>query len=148
MPIDELIEQRILRPLGMASTTLPRPDDSPRGHLPPAHKSRARARLFGDGKPSASRAIRSYYHWPGTGQMFSSPRDMTALLAADLDELPLDQSQQDATALAHVGFRIGPRNSQALAWEIPARLRLSTRTAASTTRRPISGWSQAEGSAS
>ena len=32
-PIDELIEQRILRPLGMRSTTLPLRDDGPRGQL-------------------------------------------------------------------------------------------------------------------
>jgi beta-lactamase class C len=64
----------------------------------------------------------SYYHWPGTGQMYSSPRDIMAFLAANLDELPVDQSLHDATALAHRSvFRIGPRNSQALAWEISDR---------------------------
>src|SRR6266436_1942462 len=41
MPIDELIEQRITQPLGMTSTTLPRRDESPRGHLSPAHQRRA-----------------------------------------------------------------------------------------------------------
>src|SRR5438093_3503911 len=41
MPIDELIEQRVLRPLGMTSTMLPRGDDSPRGRLTPEYKSRA-----------------------------------------------------------------------------------------------------------
>jgi beta-lactamase class C len=47
---------------------------------------------------------------------------MMAFLAANLDELPLDQSLHDATALAHRSvFRIGPRNSQALAWEISDR---------------------------
>src|SRR5262249_28626004 len=39
--IDELIEQRLLRPLGMTSTTLPRQDDSARGRLSPEHKRRA-----------------------------------------------------------------------------------------------------------
>jgi beta-lactamase class C len=64
----------------------------------------------------------SYYHWPGTGQMYSSPRDMMAFLAANLDELPVDQSLRDAMALAHRNvFRIGPRNWQALAWEDPNR---------------------------
>src|SRR5215467_13285639 len=37
MPID----QRVLQPLGMASTMLPRGDDGPRGYLIPEYKSRA-----------------------------------------------------------------------------------------------------------
>src|SRR5215471_14096995 len=41
MPIDELIDQRVLQPLGMASTMLPRGDDGPRGYLIPEYKSRA-----------------------------------------------------------------------------------------------------------
>ena len=40
-PIDELIEQRLLRPLAMTSTVLPRQDDSARGRLAPEHKRRA-----------------------------------------------------------------------------------------------------------
>src|SRR5262249_56311184 len=38
VPIDELIEQRLLRPLGMTSTTLPRQDDSARGRMSGEHK--------------------------------------------------------------------------------------------------------------
>jgi hypothetical protein len=42
-----------------------------------------------------------------------------AFLAANLDELPVDQSLRDAMALAHRNvFRIGPHNGQALGWEI------------------------------
>jgi beta-lactamase class C len=76
-PIDELIEQRLLRPLGMSSTVLARGDDGPHGRLPPELRSRA-AQGYGDksepiGAPGDQT---SYYHWPGTGQMYSSPRDM------------------------------------------------------------------------
>src|SRR5215468_10952583 len=120
MPIDELIDQRVLQPLGMASTMLPRGDDGLRGYLIPEYKSRAVQGYSDNSEPIGQPGEQtSYYHWPGTGQMYSSPRDMMAFLAANLDELPVDQSLHDATALAHRSvFRIGPRNSQALAWEI------------------------------
>src|SRR5215470_8574385 len=120
MPIDGLIDRRVLQPLVMISTMLPLGDDDPRGRLLPDYKSRA-AQGYADasepvGQPGEQT---SYYHWPGTGQMYSSPRDMMIFLAANLDELPVDQSLRDAMALAHRNvFRIGPRNSQALAWEI------------------------------
>jgi beta-lactamase class C len=120
MPIDELIDQPVLQPLVMTSTMLPRGDDGPRGRLTPEYKSRAVQGYSDNSEPIGQPGEQtSYYHWPGTGQMYSSPRDMMAFLAANLDELPLDQSLHDATALAHRSvFRIGPRNSQALAWEI------------------------------
>jgi beta-lactamase class C len=123
MPIDELIDQPVLQPLGMTSTMLPRGDDGPRGRLTPEYKSRAVQGYSDNSEPIGQPGEQtSYYHWPGTGQMYSSPRDMMAFLAANLDELPLDQSLHDATALAHRSvFRIGPRNSQALAWEISDR---------------------------
>ena len=44
---------------------------------------------------------RSYYHWSGTGQMFSSPRDMAIFLAANLGELPTRPALSEAIALAH-----------------------------------------------
>ena len=120
MPIDELMEQRLLGPLDMTSTALPRGDDSPRGRLSPAHKSRA-VQGYGDdgeavGEPGDQR---SYYHWLGTGQMFSSVRDMAAFLAANLGEGPVRPALREAMALAQRSVvTIGERNLQALAWEI------------------------------
>jgi beta-lactamase class C len=119
MPIDELLEQRVLQPLGMTSTMLPRGDDGSRGRLPPNDQSRA-AQGYGDksepiGKPGEQG---SYYRWPGTGQMYSSPRDMAVFLAANLGQFPVERSLREAMILTHQGiFRIGPRNWQALAWE-------------------------------
>src|SRR6516165_7554143 len=120
MPIDELIDRQILQPLGMISTMLPLGDDGPRGRLTPEYKSRAVQGYADDSEPIGQPGEQtSYYHWPGTGQMYSSPRDMMAFLAANLDELPVGQSLRDAMALAHrTVFRISPRNWQALAWEI------------------------------
>jgi beta-lactamase class C len=119
-PIDELIDKRLLRPLGMSATVLARGDDSPRGHLPPELKERA-AQGYGDdsepvGKPGDQT---SYYHWPGTGQMYSCAHDMAAFLAANLGEQPAARSLREAMALAQREvMRIGPNNWQALAWEI------------------------------
>ena len=66
-----------------------------------------------------------YYQWPGTSQMYSSPRDMAVLLAANLGELPLEPldplepSLRAAMSLAQQGvLAIGPRNAQAMAWEV------------------------------
>jgi beta-lactamase class C len=120
MPIDELIDRRVLQPLGMISTMLPRGDDGPRGRLIPEYKSRAVQGYADDSEPiGQSGEQTSYYHWSGTGQMYSSPRDMMAFLAANLDELPVDQSLHDAMALTQRNvFRIDPRNWQALAWEV------------------------------
>jgi beta-lactamase class C len=122
MPIDVLIEQRITRPLRMTSTTLPRRDDSPRGRLSPALKARAVQGYGDDGSPIGEPGNQQgYYHWPGTGQMFSTPRDMATLLAAHLGELPIERSLQDAMTLAQRGvLAIGPTEQQALAWETTA----------------------------
>ena len=119
-PIDELIEKRILRPLGMISTTLPRGDDTAPGHLSPEDKRRAVQGYADDGTPLEEPGSQhSYYHWPGTGQMYSSPRDMAVFLAANLGELPVEHSLRETMTLAQQGVvTIGPRAEQALAWEI------------------------------
>ena len=118
--IDELIEQRILRPLGMTSTTLPWGDESPRGHLSPEEKRRAVQGYADDGTPlGLPGSQESYYHWRGTGQIYSSPHDMALFLAANLGEMPVEQSLREAMRLAQKGIvTIGPRNRQGLAWEI------------------------------
>ena len=111
-PIDELIEQRLLRPLGMASTMV--------RSLSPEHKRRAVQGYAEDGTPLREPGSQeSYYHWQGTGQMYSSPRDMAVFLAANLGELPVEQPLREAMRLAQQGIvTIDPGNRQALAWEI------------------------------
>ena len=60
-----------------------------------------------------------YYHWPATSQMYSSPRDLALFLAANMGELPIEASLRAAMSLVQQGeFPIGPRNAQALAWEV------------------------------
>jgi beta-lactamase class C len=118
-PIDELIEQRVLRPLGMSATVLARGDDGPRGRLSLELRSRAAQGYGVNSQPIGAPGDQtSYYHWPGTGQMYSSPRDLALFLAANLGDPPLERSLREAMALAHRAvLRIGPSNGQALAWE-------------------------------
>jgi CubicO group peptidase (beta-lactamase class C family) len=73
-----------------------------------------------DGTPLGEPGSReSYYHWPGTGQMYSSPRDMAIFLAANLGELPIEQTVLEAMTSAQQGMvTIGPHSRQALAWEV------------------------------
>src|SRR5262245_18210337 len=119
-PINVLLEQRVLQPLGMISTTLPRTDDSARGRLFPKLKSRATQGYVDDGEPVGEPGDqKSYYHWPGTGQIYSSPRDMAVFLVANLGELPVEQSLREAMTLTHQAVTtIDRRNQQALAWEV------------------------------
>src|SRR5262249_58708475 len=57
--------------------------------------------------------------WRGTGQMYSSARDMAVFLAANLGELPVERSLREAMRLAQQDvWTISPRNRQALAWEV------------------------------
>src|SRR5262249_60614890 len=59
------------------------------------------------------------FNWPGTGQMYSSARDMAVFLAANLGVLPNDRPLQEAMALAQAGmFTVSERFTQALAWQV------------------------------
>jgi beta-lactamase class C len=119
-PLDALIRQQLLDPLGMTSTVFPMPDESPAGRLAPQLAQRAVQGYGENGEPiGAPGDQQGYYQWTGTGQIYSSARDMATFLAANLGELPLDATLRAALAFSHqAAFRITPRNSQALAWEI------------------------------
>jgi len=58
------------------------------------------------------------FQWPGSGQIYSSPRDMATFLAANLGELPDHRPIENAMALAHQPvFTVGPRLKLGLAWQ-------------------------------
>jgi beta-lactamase class C len=118
--IGDLIRARVLKPLGMADTTLPLADEHGRAQLAPALLERMVQGYSEDGEPiGASGAVQSYYQWPGTAQMYSSSRDMARFLAANLDELPIDPMLQAAMQDTQHGiFPISRRVSQGLAWEV------------------------------
>ena len=118
-PIAQLMETRLLAPLGMTSTALPVPRANARGQLAPELRRRAVQGYNSDaqpvGEPGNQQGI---FNWPGTGQMYSSARDMARFLAANLGALPDNAPLQAAMALAQQGaFTVGPRFTQALAWQ-------------------------------
>jgi beta-lactamase class C len=120
MGIGELIDARVLEPLGMADTTLPNGDENGRDQLAPVLLERAVQGYSKEGETiGAPGDVQGYYHWPGTGQMYSSARDMACFLAANLGELPVDPTLQAALQLAQRGiFPMSRRVTQALAWEV------------------------------
>jgi beta-lactamase class C len=116
MPIGELFAQRMLKPLGMSETVLPEnPHNGTHAPLPGAVQGYGE-----DGQPiGAPGNQQGYYEFPGTGQLFSSARDLAALLTANLDEGPADAALRAAMQRTQQpAFRVGPHDAQALAWEV------------------------------
>jgi beta-lactamase class C len=118
--IAQLMQQRLLAPLGMTSTVMPVPKPNARGQLAPEFRRRAVQGYNRDGNPVGEPGnIQGTFNWPGTGQMFSSARDMAIFLAANLGALPGNRELQQAMALAQQGvFTVRPRFTQALAWQV------------------------------
>jgi beta-lactamase class C len=116
MPIGKLFAQRILKPLGMTQTVLPEnPHRGPHPPLPGAVQG------YGEGgQPiGVPGNQQGYFEFPGTGQLFSSARDLATLAVASLDEgaanaelrAALQRTQQPA-------FRVDPHDAQAMSWEV------------------------------
>jgi beta-lactamase class C len=124
VPFDALMTQRLFKPLGLRSTTLPMasPDAArhPRGEIPEAFARRAVQGYSEDGDPvGAPSDLHGYYHWLGTGQMYGSVEDIAVFLAAALGELPNHTALHKAIARAQVStFPIAEGVDQALAWEV------------------------------
>ena len=119
MPIAQLMETRLLVPLGMTSTALPVPRGNARGQLAPEFRRRAVQGYNADAKPVGEPGNeQGAFNWPGTGQIYSSPRDMARFLAANPGTLADNRELQAAMALAQEGvFTVNPRFTQALAWQ-------------------------------
>lgn len=119
-PIARLMQERLLAPLGMSATAMPVPKGNARGELSPEFRRRAVQGYAADGRPvGAPGGIQGTFNWPGTGQMFSSARDLATFLAANLGALPAHRDLQDAMALAQQGvFTVRPGFSQALGWQV------------------------------
>jgi beta-lactamase class C len=124
MPIDKVMTQRLLAPLGLASTAMPIESadqaQHPRGELPAALRLRAVQGYGDDGDAIGTQGdLQGYYRWVGAGQMYSSARDMAAFLGANLGELPDNRALQEAMVVAQRGvIPINERVMQALAWEV------------------------------
>jgi beta-lactamase class C len=120
LPIGDLIEQRLLQPLGLASTVLPLRGEDGRAALAPALMRRAVQGYGQNGTPvGAPGDQQGYYHFPGTGQMFSSARDLALFLAVHLGDVPEHAAWLAAMKLTQRPVvPYGPRSWQALAWEV------------------------------
>jgi beta-lactamase class C len=124
MPYGELMREHLLDPLGLHSTTLPVASAdmklNPRGEIPEALRRRAVQGYSNEGVPiGAPGDLQGYYHWLGTGQMYSSARDMAVFLMANLGELPDREPLQEAMRRAQRStFPTGRGVYQALAWEV------------------------------
>jgi beta-lactamase class C len=119
-PIGALIENRILKPLKMNSTLVPERGPDNRAIMSPQFMQRTVQGYSEDGKPIGPPGNQqSYYDFPGTGQMFSSARDLAILVAASLDEGSSDPQLREALQVTQrEAIRINGQNAQAMAWEI------------------------------
>jgi beta-lactamase class C len=119
MPYAELLKERLLEPLGLSSTSLP-PYRNAVAQLPPELMRRVVQNHDENGRRVGKPGnVQSFYHWPGTGQMFSSARDMATFLAVQLGEVSEPAMLPEAVALAHMPIAANPPNFlQALAWEV------------------------------
>ncbi|WP_394329872.1 serine hydrolase [Bradyrhizobium mercantei] len=118
-PIANLIESRILKPLGMTSTFVPDRGEDNRAAMTPEIMRRMVQGYSHDGTPIGPIGNQqSYYDFPGTGQMFSSARDLGILLRACLDGAVIDPELRAALQMTErESFRVDAKFGQAMAWE-------------------------------
>lgn len=109
-----LMHQRLTGPLGMTSTALPLPRDL-LGRAVQGYSSTGRP----IGRPGMEGGT---FQWPGSGQIYSSSRDMATFLTANLGELPDHGPIENAMAFAHQSvFTVSPHLKLGLAWQnVPA----------------------------
>ena len=110
-PFAQLMHERVTGPVGMTSTALPLPRDllgrAVQGYNPQGHPL---------GKPGMEGGT---FEWPGSGQIYSSSRDMATFLAANMGELPNHGPIESAMSFAQQPvFTVSPRLSIGLGWQI------------------------------
>ncbi|QUS38366.1 serine hydrolase [Tardiphaga alba] len=118
-PIGELISRYVLKPLGMKETFLPERGLGDQAQLAPKYLARVVQGYDDDGSiigPPGHQ--QGYYTFPGTGQMFSSPKDLAIFLAASLDNHVVDPQLRQALKMTQQEmFRVDTGFGQAIAWE-------------------------------
>ncbi|MGY8711041.1 serine hydrolase [Bradyrhizobium sp. 18BD] len=118
-PIATLFEQRILKPLGMNATSLPERGEDNRAIMDAAWMARV-VQGYSDqgmaiGPPGNQQ---SYFDVPGTGQMFSSARDLATFVAASVDGRTIDPQLREALRMTQrETFRVDEKFGEAMAWE-------------------------------
>lgn len=118
-PILELIQRRIFRPLAMEASVIPE-----RGADNRAIMDAARMQRVAQGYSDQGTAIgpignqQSYFDFPGTGQMFSSARDLVSFAAACVDGRAIDPHLREALRMTQrEAFHVDEKFGQAMAWE-------------------------------
>lgn len=119
--VGDLAEQQIFEPLGMNASWIPRHGKDGRSDLPPPLLQRAVQGYSEEGVTIGQPGDQqTYYDWPGTGQMYSSVRDLAVFLNANMGVGAGATPQlTQAMALAQApAVATGPHSTQALAWEV------------------------------
>jgi beta-lactamase class C len=118
-PISELIEDRVLRPLGMKQTFLPARGPDNRAIMAPELLQRTVQGYSDSGVPiGVPGSQQSYYDFAGTGQMFSSAHDLAIFVAACIDGIAIDPQLREALQMTQrQTFRVSEKFGQAMAWE-------------------------------
>ena len=118
-PIGELIEARILKPLGMNQTFLPERGPDNRAIMAPELLKNVVQGYSETGMAIGSPGNQqSYYDFPGTSQMFSSARDLAIFLAACIDGQAIDPQLRQALQMTQrETFHVSEKFGQAMAWE-------------------------------
>lgn len=118
-PISALVETGVTKPLGMKSTVVPERGADGRAMMSPELLARTVQGYSQSGLPIGLPGDQQgYFDFSGTGQMFSTTRDLSILLAACLDDGAVDPQVWDALQMTQrEAFRVGPQAGQAMAWE-------------------------------
>jgi beta-lactamase class C len=118
-PIAALIESGVTEPLGMKSTIVPERGADGRAMMSPELLARTvQGYSFAGAPVGLPGDQQGYFDFSGTGQMFSTARDLSVLLAACLDDGAVDPQLWDALQMTQREvFRVGPQAGQAMAWE-------------------------------
>jgi beta-lactamase class C len=118
-PIAELIRSRILKPLGMNETIIPERGPDNRARMAPEELQRTVQGYSDDGTaigPPGNQ--QSYFDFPGTGQMFSTARDLAAFVAACVDGKAIDPQLRQALRMTQREvFEVSGKFGQAMAFE-------------------------------
>ncbi len=119
MPIAQLIDRRVVKPLGMTETVVPERGANSQAMMKPELLARAVQGYSQAGQPVGLPGNQqTYFDFPGTGQMFSTARDLSLLLAACLEESTVEPRLWDALQMTQrEAFRVDAQYGQAMAWE-------------------------------
>ncbi|WP_249157920.1 serine hydrolase [Bradyrhizobium jicamae] len=118
-PIETLVSERILKPLGMNSTVIPERAPDNRAMMSAEMMQRvAQGYSYSGTAIGPIGGVQSYFDFPGTEQMFSSARDLGTFIAACLDGAAIDPELRAALRMTQQErFRVDEKFGQGMAWE-------------------------------